>query len=123
MLRRFVKILFTLEWLPFIALLLFFSIAAHEVSFGHDHPHHVFGEGVQAVFHGDSRKWWLWLLLAAGTPWLSARRYVMPATALEQSLLVSSHQRTLRTILLKLFDPILILLRRGILCPKLYERA
>lgn len=45
------------------SVILLISLILHLVEFQHNHPHEIFGEGIQATMHGEDKK--LWALLVA----------------------------------------------------------
>ena len=46
-----------------LASILLTSLILHLVEFHHDHPHEIFGEGIQATLHGEDKKYWAILLI------------------------------------------------------------
>jgi uncharacterized membrane protein len=100
-----------------IAFLIITALSLHAV-ITHDHPEDVFGSGMQAALHGNDKKWWLLLFLAAFLVLfgnsiknvLDKNRQIFP-----------SHSFWLTFNFSNIFDPIREALRTGILNPKLCE--
>ncbi len=44
-------------WGILLSLAIIFSFALYLIELHHDHPHTVYGSGIQAVFHGEDIKW------------------------------------------------------------------
>lgn len=109
------------SWLSFMVITaLLFSFAFHTLWFDHDHPKFM-GEGVQAIVHGQDKKWFLLLFLNIFLLW----------TGIGKSLVldIKSHHTSFARVfkafyfVSKLFDPLVRGFRRGIIHPKIYERA
>ena len=100
-----------------IAIVLVSGMILHAV-IPHDHPEEIFGTGIQAALHGNDKKWWLLLFLAAFLVLfgnsiknvLDKNRQIFP-----------SHSFWLTFNFSNIFDPIREALRTGILNPKLCE--
>jgi hypothetical protein len=99
-----------------LALALLFSFAFHLVELHHDHPHAVFGDGIQAVFHGEDRKWAIPVIpppISSGE--LSLLMFIMLATALFSRLVL---ERTVTQS--RAHDQLREAFSSGILNPKLF---
>lgn len=102
----------------FIALFLLLSLSLHTV-IHHGHPGEMSGNEIQAVLHGNDKKWWILLLLASFILALSC--LLKRGLANIQSAFVCTSAFRLTFYFSKIFDPIRKALRRGILHPKLCE--
>jgi len=106
----------------FTALLLLISFAWHEIDFDHDHPHALFGNGVQALLHGENKKWWAILLLAAlAVLRASLWRVGIVAPDAGEDHFLKTQGTALRAGFARALDPLNVLLRRGIMHPKLCD--
>lgn len=100
-----------------IAVMLLASFAVHTIVLDHDHPHNLFGDGVQAFLHGDHKKWWLFVvLLSLAFMW----REFLPLQGLRHGVCVGYNWFTRRCR--REFDIMGEILREGILHPKLCAR-
>jgi len=105
----------------FTAIFLLIVLGAHIVHLDHDHPKEVFGEGIQAALHGEDKKWWLMFLIASIS---SCVGVLTLKTLLREN---ETHKEHLHQFphfnadLTKLFDPLRIAFREGILHPKICQ--
>ena len=100
----------------FVAILLIAALFLHALHLEHHHPLE-FGEGVQALLHGEDRKWLLAALLAA--------LFALVLLFSRRPFLVELSGRTVLldfnpALSLSILVPVRIALRRGIVHPKLY---
>jgi len=104
------------------ALLLMLALGLHALEIHHEHPKEIFGsDATQAYLHGGDKKYWWMIILAAylaiaASTFLTAKNQLLASRAILPS---SFGPPYLRIDLSKLFDPLRIAFRRGILNPKL----
>ncbi|OGZ45761.1 MAG: hypothetical protein A3C84_00605 [Candidatus Ryanbacteria bacterium RIFCSPHIGHO2_02_FULL_48_12] len=101
-----------------IALLLLASFVIHAIILDHDHPHDLFGDGVQAFLHGDYKKWWLFGVLVY-VAFLSVRRKSLCVRMLEQKMYARVRYAWFTQGSCRIFDVMQEMMRTGILHPKL----
>jgi hypothetical protein len=102
-----------------IAFAIVFSLVIHAFDFHHHHPGEVFGhDEYKAFLHGGDKQWWLLLLLSTLSLVFVGFESVSLEKTYEKSLVLVSVFRR-RFDMLKLFDPLQIAFRRGILNAKL----
>ncbi len=102
-----------------IAIALIASFVLHDI-IPHSHPHHLFGTGIQAAFHGEDKKWWSIIVLAS----LLLSFAITSRWRLENKLAGKSFLHRSSYFILdfsKIFNPLREALRRGILHPKLCD--
>lgn len=104
-----------------VAVLLVFSLSLHMIEFDHHHPRGMLQSGVQAYFHGGDKKLWAILLFLASISGLLLflGKHFSGRTSLEavpESFRASRHFNCQ-----KLFDPLRLMFRKGILHPKLCD--
>ncbi len=85
----------------------------------HDHPHEIFGTGIQAAFHGEDKKWWALLVLVS--LFFALVRFIRERLNVDLKNLACKPCFYLTLGFSKIFDPIREALRRGILHPKLCD--
>lgn len=116
---RVPKLLFTTENIFYLlALLILVSMGLHAVGLHHEHPHEIFGDGVQAAFHGEERKYWyavLASLFASATLFFGASR--RDATRVDQIHFAAYEKPASAT---SFPDPIRIALAQGVLHSRIY---
>ena len=101
-----------------VAITLILSFIAHDI-IPHSHPSVIFGTGIQAIFHGNDRKWWYLALLVASLVAVNLIKKLRFNIKLEE--IISRNSLCLRGYILKSFNPIRQALRKGILNPKLCD--
>lgn len=91
-----------------IGVLLLLVLSLHTLHFDHEHPGHIFGEGIQAVLHGENKKWLMALPETFGLSLLS----LLPIfTLVFPDAFLSFAER----------DPVRLALARGRIQKRLYE--
>lgn len=101
-----------------VAFMLIFSFLAHDM-IPHHHPSNIYGSGIQAVFHGNDRKWlYLALLLAIFIALNFVNKWKLD---IRTQKIFSIYFLRLRNYIQKIFNPISQALRTGILNPKLCD--
>ena len=103
-----------------VALIIIAALALHMVTFSHEHHLVFFGELMITAVHGEDKKLWLTFLLfvifAAGCLRMISRSH----NALAKFSRNTFNKEFLLFDLLKLFDPLRIAFRRGILHSKIF---
>jgi hypothetical protein len=102
-----------------IAVVLLASFVVHAIVLEHDHPHDLFGDGVQAFLHGDHKKWWLFAVSLC-LFLFSVRRGLFHVQILGQGLHTKYSLLVYRGR--SVFDTMQKIFREGILHPKLCAR-
>lgn len=107
------------RFLVFTSFLLTAALIFHAAHLEHHHPLE-FGDGIQAILHGEDRKWLFALLLAA---LVAAALLLSPQLLIEGTFRGSLHApyRLEHNFLRNLVDPIRRALRTGIVHPKLCD--
>ena len=114
--RKITRLFRTKNVLFILALLLILSFCLHALSH-HEHPKDLFGEGPQAAFHGEDKKWWaLFIALSLSLAYVSFFRKQRDAASQ-----ISRQGETFPPARgsLILFDPLHEALRKGVMHPKI----
>ena len=111
------KVLLSPRVLYLLALMLLLSFGMHLAGFHHDHPEAIYGDGVQAAFHGEDRKW---NVILADAPLGVAEYRVLDTLTLALVLLFASLAFVFDTQGARLRDPLRRAFRSGILNPKTF---
>lgn len=112
------KIMRSKNAIIFLSVILLVSFALHMV-IKHDHSEDHFGTGIQAVFHGEDKKWWA--LFALASIFFALAKFLRKRLNIDAKSPASKSYLYLTFYISKIFDSIREALRRGILNPKLCE--
>ena len=100
----------------FLAFAIIASFSLHLVELHHDHPHNLFGTGVQATFHGEDRKWSLLVSLNPSVFYSNLSVQISDSILLACVYLLLRRQK----LRFQIRDRLREAFRYGILNPKIY---